>query len=434
MNKIRKYTIEEKDYIEPILLFETLDRGFMPSMLTGKGPKDISKESIIGLNPHKRERITKLESLWDRLGLLNDSTNFHDKPFPINHLGGIGYISYEALHSIESIHKLTTDNITMPFAEWIIYTIYYYFDHTNNKLYKISLEFDSKDIISGNNYKDNGFKVTNIKADFTPNQYRDNVRRILNEIKNGEVYEVNLTQGLVGDFQGSPYSLFKNLYKHNSAPFSAYLERDDLTIISNSPELFLKAIDNLIETRPIKGTAPRGKTYKEDEDIKIELIKSLKNQAELYMIVDLMRNDLSRVCELDSVKVKTSKRVEKYKNVHHLVSIIQGKLKEDLNYIDLFKATFPGGSITGCPKIRCMELTEEIERSSRNLYTGTIFLMNRSYLNSSIVIRSAVVKDKKIVLNSGGAITIDSNPEEEYRESRIKLESLFKVVNYEDNI
>lgn len=429
-NYIKEYSIEEITYQEPELFFDTLENRYMATLLTGKGPSDITKSAVIGISPFKREILDSLNNLWDRLKELHLSTNFHTYPYPINRLGAVGFISYEALHSIESVKKETVDNYSFPLAEWLIYNKYYYFDRENRRCFLIELDYSSipQKFNSDQYYRDDGFSVTELVPDFTEDEYKSNVDAIKDAIIRGIVYEVNLTQSLQGDFSGSPYSLFKKLYNENSAPYTAYLERDEYTIVSNSPELFLKAYGDRVETRPIKGTAPRSTHKSEDRRLQEELYNSEKNQAELYMIVDLMRNDLSRVCRVGSVEVLTEKRVEHYTNVHHLVSIIQGRLEDNRDYIDLFKACFPGGSITGCPKVSCMTLTEELEKSSRNLYTGTIFLMNREYLNSSIVIRSAIIRDNKITLNSGGAITIDSDSAEEYRETKIKLKSIIKVL------
>ena len=361
MNNIVNFTIQKQKYIEASTLFNSIDRGYMPSILTGKGPDDISENSIIGLHPYKR-KIFYNKSIWKELDNLNNSTDFHKKPYPINKLGAIGFISYEALHTLEEVEKLTTDHFSMPLGEWIIYNTYYFFDNSKKVLYKIDINYKEISSLKGNSHKDIGFNVNNLKSDFSPKEYKNRVEIIREEIKKGEVYEVNLTQGIVGDFKGSPYSLFKKLYAQNTAPYSAYLERDEFTIISNSPEMFLKAEKKKIETRPIKGTIKRGENLKEDKKNIKELENSLKNQSELYMIIDLMRNDLSKVCSIGSVNVKTIKRVEKYKNVFHLVSIIEGELLKDYSYIDLFKATFPGGSITGCPKVECMKLTEKLEK------------------------------------------------------------------------
>lgn len=433
-NRIKRYSISEQDFIEPHILFDTIDRGFMPSILTGEGPEDISRISVIGVKPYRNIILSKQKGLWDQVRRLNNSIDFHEKQFPVNRLGAIGFISYEALHSLENIDKMTIDHFKFPLFNWTIYKEYYYFDMIEKKAWNIKLDYYDDTELTGDAIKDSGFTVEHLQADFTPKEYRANVQKIREEIFKGEVYEVNLTQGIKGQFIGSPYSLFRKLYKENSSPYSAYLEREDFSIVSNSPELFLSCDGSNLETRPIKGTAPRSSDNDVDSALKKDLFNSSKNQAELYMIVDLMRNDISRVCSIGSVEVVTPKRVETYKNVHHLVGIIRGHLESSKDYIDLFKATFPGGSITGCPKVRCMQITEEIEKSSRNLYTGSIFIMNQEFLRSSIVIRSCVVKDGVIVFNSGGAVTIDSDPDDEYKESIIKLKSIFKAVGNEEHI
>lgn len=429
-NRIDSYTVKNIPYREPEEIFDSLEHRYMASLLTGKGPDDITKSSIIGIKPYNRIVLEDTTRFWESFSELHLSTDYHSYPYPINQLGAIGFISYEALHTIEDVPKQTKDNYNFPLMEWMIYSEYYYFDREKRECFFITINYMNQKQLEqkGKYYRDTGFSVTNLKPDFSPEEYMDNVQSIQSAIIKGDVYEVNLTQSVQGDFSGSPYSLFKKLYRENSAPYTAYLERDEYTIVSNSPELFLKANNNHVETRPIKGTAPRSTDPSVDKILQDELYDSPKNQAELYMIVDLMRNDLSRVCDVGSVEVITPKRIEHYTNVHHLVSIIQGRLKEDLTYIDLFKACFPGGSITGCPKVSCMTLTEKLEKSSRNLYTGTIFLMNRELLNSSIVIRSAIIQDGTITFNSGGAITIDSDPEEEYEETLIKLASINKVL------
>lgn len=432
MKKIVNSVIKDIEYVKAEILFDKINRKYRPTLLTGEGPKDISGISIIAIDPYKDEYIN--HDIWNKLRELNNSTNFHELDYPANQIGAIGSISYEALHHIEDVEKHTEDNYKFPLINWTIYKQYYYFDNINQKAWHIELTYEDETSIIGSSYLDDGFKVDNITPDYTPAQYKNNVQKIREYIFNGDVYEVNLTQGLNGDFTGSPYSLFKKLYNINKAPLSAYMERDNYTVVSNSPELFLRCNGREVETRPIKGTAPRSDNFLEDEKYKDVLFNSEKNQAELFMIVDLMRNDLSRVCKVGSVIVDTKKRIEHYKNVHHLVSIVKGELDYGFDYIDLIKATFPGGSITGCPKVRCMEITEELEKSSRNIYTGSIFLMNQNLFNSSIVIRTSIIKDNKIFFNSGGAITIDSDPQEEYEESLIKLKSILKAVDYEGNL
>jgi len=204
-------------------------------------------------------------------------------------------------------------------------------------------------------------------------------------------------------------------------------------IISNSPEMFLKANENRVETRPIKGTVKTSINEKTDKKNRDYLLNSEKEQSELFMIIDLLRNDLSKVCEVNSVRVLNEKKLEKYENVYHLVGIIEGKLSGKKDYIDLIKATFPGGSITGCPKIRSIEIIKELEEYERNIYTGSIMILNNRFLDSSIVIRTAIIKDNAMYINSGGAITIDSKTEDEYQEMKNKISNFMRILN-ENNI
>lgn len=446
---ITNVLIEEKDYTEPEKLFNQLKRGFSPTLLTGKGPEDISRYSVIGIEPHtiityegdefiiktqrgeKRKKLTFKEGLKE---LLNEN-NFHTQPWPANRLGALGYLSYELFTRFENIKKQTKATYTMPLFEWVLYNTYYLFHRDEKKLWKVKVEYQNPSLINEKSpvypEAEKGFQVTDVTPECSKEKYIDKVKTIQNYIEEGEVYEVNLSQGLKGHFSGSPLALFNRLYSLNSAPYSAYMERENQTIISSSPELYLRCEKDLVETRPIKGTAPRSENRETDSENKKVLLNCPKNQAELYMIIDLMRNDLSRVSEYGSVEVLEAKRVEAYENVFHLIGIIQSRLKKNKDYADLIEAAFPGGSITGCPRVRCMEITEEVEESWRNIYTGSLFIMNREMLNSSIVIRSCIIQKDNIYFNSGGAVTIDSDPIEEYRETEIKLRSLLKAVGHE---
>jgi len=330
------------------------------------------------------------------------------------------------LHQIEKIKIVKDDNYSFPILEAVFYNLYFIFDHYQNKLYRIDLEFEKKSKIVKTKSFQGEYSFSNKITENTKESYLEKVKKIQDYILDGDVYEVNFTQQTQFDWTGNPYLFFKDIFSKNPAPFSAFMNFGKNYILSNSPEMYLKCEGENVETRPIKGTSPRKKSKLEDEKSKIKLLKSSKDQAELFMITDLMRNDLNRVCETGTVEVVHRKRIETYENVFHLVSVIKGKIRKDFDYIDLIKATFPGGSITGCPKIRCMEIIEEMENFHRQLYTGTIFLMNSTHLISNIVIRTAVIQGKKMYLNSGGAITIDSIPEEEFGESVQKLKNWFK--------
>ncbi|MDP3029972.1 MAG: aminodeoxychorismate synthase component I [Deltaproteobacteria bacterium] len=272
-------------------------------------------------------------------------------------------------------------------------------------------------------------RIKDFASNFTHDDYVSAIKRIREYIRQGDIYQVNLSQRFTFEFDGPPYSLFRALFADNPAPFYAYLNCGDFCVLSTSPERFIRREGSYIETRPIKGTRPRGKDPAEDERMKKELLESPKEDAEISMIVDLLRNDLGKACLPGTVQVKEHKRVEAYQNVFHLVSIVTGMLRRDCTQTDVLRAVFPGGSITGCPKIRAMEIIEELEPVKRGIYTGSIgYVSLHDTINLSIAIRTAVYKDRRIYLSVGGGIVYNSDPEAEYQETLHKGETFFKLL------
>ena len=255
--------------------------------------------------------------------------------------------------------------------------------------------------------------------------FLDAIRRVREYIAAGDVYQANLAQRFEMDFIGDPFALFRRLFELNPAPFFAYVHGGDHHIVSTSPERFLRQTGRAVETRPIKGTRPRGATPEADAAMARELAESPKDDAELSMIVDLLRNDLGRVCREGTVRVAEHKRPEAYENVHHLVSVVTGELDADRDTADLLRAAFPGGSITGCPKIRAMEIIDELEPVRRHVYTGSIgYLGFHGTADLSIAIRTATVLNARILFSVGGGIVYDSDPESEYEETLHKGQTL----------
>jgi para-aminobenzoate synthetase component 1 len=231
-----------------------------------------------------------------------------------------------------------------------------------------------------------------------------------------------------------PFGLYKKLRNINPAPFAAYLDCGDVKMISASPERFLKidAKTRCIETRPIKGTRPRGRTATEDERLKNELVNSAKDRAEHIMIVDLERNDLGRVCKYGSVKWSEPMVLEQYSTVHHLVSTVSGRLENEVDAVDCLMNCFPGGSITGAPKIRAMEIIDELEPTKRSVYTGAIgYIGFNGNMDTNIVIRTFINKGEKLYFQVGGGIVADSDPEAEYQETLDKARALMEAIGTE---
>lgn len=292
-----------------------------------------------------------------------------------------------------------------------------------NKLLRL-LQIDKK---SEKSFK----KVENLESNFSQDEYEDKVNAAQKYIRQGDIFEVNISQQFSAHLSGEVnyFTLYKELRKSSPAPFAAFISMGDKAIISASPERFLHLQDNTVTTCPIKGTIARGVNKKEDDSLKQQLTNSLKDHAENIMIVDLMRNDLSKVCLANTVLVEELCSLKTFSNVHHLVSVIKGSLNLEKSALDLLMACFPGGSITGAPKIRSMEIIQEIEKSSRGPYCGSIgYIGFNGNMDTSIIIRTIVVDGKTLKFNVGGAITLDSNPTDEFQETLAKAQGILKSL------
>ena len=270
---------------------------------------------------------------------------------------------------------------------------------------------------------------TEVCSDFGREEYLRAIDEMIGHIRAGDIYIANMTRQIRVLAETEPYQVFRRLRKQNPSPFGAYLGGDDFSVVCASPERFLEVRGRQAETRPIKGTRPRGGTPEEDRRLRKELEQSDKDRSELLMIVDLERNDLNRVCRPGSVRVTELFAVEEYATVFHLVSTVHGMLQEGYSVSDLLRAAFPGGSITGAPKIRAMEIIEDLEKSRRGLYTGTIgYLSLDGDCDLNIVIRTAVHQDGVWYLGAGGGITCESEPDFEYEETWQKAKAVVAAI------
>jgi para-aminobenzoate synthetase component 1 len=268
-----------------------------------------------------------------------------------------------------------------------------------------------------------------LRSNFTRDEYLQAVENAIEYIANGDIFQVNLSQRFSVDLAVDPYELYLRLRSISPAPFACYLNFGEVTVASASPERFLHLDGNTVETRPMKGTRPRGQSPAEDDVLGVELLKSEKDRAENIMIVDLERNDLGKVCEYGSVQVSDLCKLEKYATVFQLTSSVTGKLREDKDRIDLLKAAFPGGSITGAPKVRAMEIIDELEPTRRGIYTGSVgYLGFDGCMDLNIVIRTFVIKGGKVYFQVGGGIVSDSDPEAEYQETLDKARALMAAL------
>ena len=269
-----------------------------------------------------------------------------------------------------------------------------------------------------------------LRSSFTHEGYLDAVNRVREYILAGDIFQTNLSQRFDAPLTEPPWDLYRRLRTRNAAPFAAYFECPEAVVLSASPERFLRVdARDCVETRPIKGTRPRGIGPEHDAALGLALTESAKDRAENLMIVDLMRNDLSRVCAPGTVRVRELFALEHFATVHHLVSTVVGELMPGASALDLLRAAFPGGSITGAPKVRAMEIIAELEPSARGVYCGAIgYWSVTGELDTNIAIRTAVCRDGRVYLSAGGGIVADSDAEQEYRETLDKARGLIDAL------
>jgi len=375
--------------------------------------------------------------------------------------GAVGFFSYDLGRMVEDIPDQTIDDIHTPDIFLGFYHTVLAIDHQENRTYIVAsglpeehgkarnkaaadiAEFKTRIFRSvaplSDPWLETDVKGSDIGTHFTQASYCQAVERVREYIMAGDIYQANMTQRFNAPLRMPPYQLYRRLRYVNPAPFAAYLDcGDDLRVLSSSPERYLLLDGNKVETRPIKGTLPRGKTPQEDLENKKQLLSSIKDQAELIMIVDLELNDIGRVCAYGTVRVPEPIVLEEYATVFHLVSTVCGELAPGKDAVDLLKATFPGGSITGAPKIRSMEIIEELEPVRRGIYTGSIgYIGFDGRVDLNIAIRTLVNKDDQVYLQVGGGIVFNSNPVLEYEETLHKAKALLKslgVTNFAKQI
>jgi para-aminobenzoate synthetase component 1 len=348
-------------------------------------------------------------------------------PFPG---GAVGYFSYEFGARLERVASSHANGLDVPEVELCFYDGVLAFDHAARSAFMVANPVDRANaggvfqrLESAVNLSRNTpppatkARVTELRPSFPKGDYLRAIARIKDYIAAGDVYQVNLTQRFETTLPCRPYELYQRLRQRSSAPFASYLNLDSLQIVSSSPERFLRIHNGRAETRPIKGTRPRGKTQAEDARLQRELVASAKDRAELLMIVDLERNDLGRVCEPGSIQVDDLFKVETHPTVHHLVANVSGRLRPDCDVIDSLRAMLPGGSITGAPKIRAMQIIDELERTRRGVYTGAIgYIGFDGNCDLNIAIRTILCAHGQAFYNVGGGIVWDSDPESEYQE------------------
>ncbi len=359
--------------------------------------------------------------------------------------GAVGYISYDFARFFEKIPQKTNDSLKMPLALFYLIDTLLVFDHVKRRLKIMTLAEEGREDMAQDKIRQIvklllsplelpvHFPIEksteNLKSNFEKEKFCNVVRKVKEHIVAGDVYQLVISQRFSGTTESDPFMIYRALRMLNPSPYMFFLDFDDIRLIGSSPEALVRLEKGIATVRPIAGTRPRSEDNETDKKLEEQLHNDEKEKAEHVMLVDLGRNDLGRCCEVGSVKVTDFMKTERYSHVMHMTSNVIGKLKSGLNQFDLFRAAFPAGTVTGAPKIKTMQLIEELENIRRGPYAGAAgYFSLTGDMDWCITIRTIIMKNKDFFLQAGAGIVADSVPEKEYQETCDKLAALKKAI------
>jgi aminodeoxychorismate synthase component I len=438
--------------------------GANPAVIDGGGfsywaaePRDVSEFPAAQTDP-----FPKLESILGRYRLTHGFADPKRTGLPSSGIfcgGWIGYFSYELGRCIERLPQRAVDDLHTPLIRLCFYDRVIAYDHRLDVFWLMALELpddsekpaekiaalahhldQSRQVppaaLSPGNIE--GVEFAHVRRNMTRENYLDAVKRIKDYIRDGEVYQVNFSHRFEQPFEGRAISLFHWQNRYNPSGYAAYLDAGDFQIVSTSPEMFITIRDGVIQTKPIKGTRPRidasDPRSRLNEQQFNDLLTNAKEQAELNMIIDLERNDVARICKPGTRRVVQPRTIETYPTVFHAVATIAGELRDGITFSDILKAMFPGGSITGAPKIRAMEIIDELEPTARGVYTGAIgYLGVDGTVCLNIAIRTVIITRGRAFVQTGGGIVADSDPQAEWDETITKARALLAGITVVGN-
>lgn len=444
-----------------------------------EGQEKIARYSFLGANPSlvfksrgrdiqillphiakTRSFVTQTTPLDEIKKIMQRYRSVNISGLPRFYGGLVGYIGYDMVRFFERLPDKNPDDLGLTGSLFILTDTILIFDHVNHtiKIVKNVILPDKKRKASAEKlkkiYNQAINKIESIRKDFyepfhekekkskgngkniklssnlTENQFKDIIKKAKHYIKRGDIIQVVLSQRLNMRIDKEPFSIYRNLRSLNPSPYMYFLKFKDVALIGSSPEMLVRCEDGIVQTRPIAGTRPRGKTEEEDKKLAVELLNDEKERAEHLMLVDLGRNDLGRISETGKVKVNEFMTIEKYSHVMHLVSEVRARLdRKNYDIYDVLRAAFPAGTVTGSPKIRAMEIIDELENIRRGPYAGCVGYFSFSHnLDTCITIRTIVVHRGIAYIQAGAGIVADSNPKKEYLESMNKARALVEAI------
>ncbi|MCS7203245.1 MAG: anthranilate synthase component I [Thermodesulfovibrio sp.] len=461
------------DLDTPVGAFVKLNK--KPSFLLESviGGEKWGRYSIIGVDPcisiivqKRKVKLVKFNStfIYDDVNPFQFLKDFYkefrvyqDKNLPRFFIGMVGYISYDTVKLFEKVPDIDKPSVDMPDIFLMVPETVLIFDNLRQSIkivYNVMVERNIEykeaetkidEIIRVlKNHQDERFRtyltfpekelrmpIKEFSSNFTKEEFIDIVKKAKEYIYSGDIIQVVLSQRFETNLSRDPFDIYRSLRIINPSPYMFYIDTGDSYLIGSSPEILVRVEEGNITVRPIAGTRPRGKTEQEDIEFERQLLSDEKEKAEHIMLVDLGRNDVGRVAEVGSVNVTELMTIERYSHVMHIVSNVEGKLLEGLDIFDVFMSCFPAGTVTGAPKVRAMQIIEELENIKRGVYAGAIgYFSFTGNMDMCIGIRMLVVKDTKIYIQAGAGIVADSIPENEYNETVSKATAMLKAVNF----
>jgi anthranilate synthase component 1 len=459
------------DFETPLSAFAKIDKSDYSFLLESvEGGERLARYSILGSDPSlifssKLGNITitegKISSSFtsksdpiDELKKILNKYKFVDvKGLPRFSGGLVGFFGYDMVRFIENLPAKNPDDLNLPDCVFMLTDTLLIFDHVDHKIKVISnahvdgdpvLAYDKavkkierivgylKGPMPNVDYAVSSKKRPHpdlLKSNVTKTQFETMVKKAKKHIEDGDIIQTVLSQRLKLAIDCHPFQVYRALRSINPSPYMYYLKFNDFFLVGSSPEIMVRCEDGMVEVRPIAGTRPRGGSEAEDAALIKDLLADPKERAEHIMLVDLGRNDIGRVCEFKTIKVSELMTIEKYSHVMHIVSDVSGRLKGDKDSFDLFRATFPAGTVTGAPKIRAMEIIEELENLKRGPYAGSVGYFSFSgNLDTCITIRTVIIKGKTAYIQAGAGIVADSDPEKEFEETLNKAKALLKAI------
>ncbi|MFV1884900.1 MAG: anthranilate synthase component I [Balneola sp.] len=456
------------DVLTPVSLFLNIREGAeYPFLLESvEGGEQLARYSFIGRNPYQILRFDGTTTTLEKDGIskeiegayfdeLKKLTTAYSEPFlpelPRLTGGAVGFSAYDTFRLVENLPNVPEDDLLLPEANWAFYDEIFAFDHVKHQVVLIKTVFTEEvdDLESAyelaqasldkmeaaamhTDYFRRDFQIhpESLKSNMDKSYFESIVEKGKRYIYEGDIFQVVLSQRFEADMEGDSFMLYRALRMVNPSPYLFYLDFDGFTLVGSSPEVLVSVQNKEVRVLPIAGTRPRGKTHEEDLELEEDLKADPKELAEHIMLVDLGRNDLSRVCKAGTVKLERNQVIERYSHVMHIVSDVVGQLQEEQTSVDALMQCFPAGTVSGAPKIRAMEIIDELEPTKRGVYAGAVGYFDFSgNMDTCIAIRTMVVTGNKVYIQAGAGIVADSDPHKEFEETQNKAGALVQALS-----